>query len=106
MNTYRVLMGLLMLGPVAGVGERLAAAVLAEERPLPGVAQQVSAQFAGRYKALAAVLALVSVLSFLPPLPLLLLHQTNLRHSNSRAQTTAPVPSTDIAISEKPFSFL
>ena len=44
MNTYRVLVSLLMLGPVAGVGERLAAAVLAEEGPLPGVAPRVDLQ--------------------------------------------------------------
>ena len=44
MNTYRVLVGLLVLGPVAGVGERLAAAVLAEEGSLPGVAPRVDLQ--------------------------------------------------------------
>ena len=44
MNTYRVLVGLLMLGPVAGVGERLAAAVLAEEGTLPSVAPSVDLQ--------------------------------------------------------------
>ena len=33
-----------MLGSVAGVGERLAAAVLAEEGPLPGVAPRVDLQ--------------------------------------------------------------
>ena len=44
MNTYRVLVGLLVLGPVTGVGERLAAAVLAEEGPLPGVAPRVDLQ--------------------------------------------------------------
>ena len=44
MNTYRVLVSLLMLGSVAGVGERLAAAVLAEEGPLPGVAPRVDLQ--------------------------------------------------------------
>ena len=44
MNTYRVLVSLLMLGPVTGVGERLAAAVLAEEGTLPGVAPRVDLQ--------------------------------------------------------------
>ena len=44
MNTYRVLVCLLMLGSVAGVGERLAAAVLAEEGSLPGVAPRVDLQ--------------------------------------------------------------
>ena len=44
MNTYRVLVGLLMLGSVTGVGERLAAAVLAEEGSLPGVAPRVDLQ--------------------------------------------------------------
>ena len=44
MNTYRVLVGLLVLGSVAGVGERLAAAVLAEEGPLPSVAPSVDLQ--------------------------------------------------------------
>ena len=95
-SQYRSVQFLHVEPHVGGLGEG-AAAVGAAEGPLPGVAQQMSAQLAGRYKPLAAVLALVSVLPVLPPLPLLL-HQTNLRHNNARAQTTPPVPSTDIAI--------